>query len=118
MRLNPDPDVRGSLDHGDCFGADAQAHILARKLGWRVIIHPPIELQKRAMCVGDEVWPSKPYLVRNHDIVANTDRMVATPRGYSEEMRSGTWATVRYALKIGRTVYVVTPDGDVRVCRQ
>jgi hypothetical protein len=40
---------------------------------------------------------------------------VAAPRTPIETLRSGTWATVRYARAYGRPVWIVLPDGSVRV---
>lgn len=41
--------------HGDCIGADEQAHEIAKALGIPVAIHPPINPSKRAFCKG---WKS------------------------------------------------------------
>jgi predicted Rossmann fold nucleotide-binding protein DprA/Smf involved in DNA uptake len=37
--------------------------------------------------------------------------MIATPHSYVEIGRSGTWATVRYARKAGKPIYLILPDG-------
>ena len=113
-KLNPPP-MKGTLHHGDCMGCDAQAHILARKVGYNIVIHPPSKTGRRAYCKGDSVWPAKDYLVRNRDIVDNCDRMIATPKGTEEELRSGTWTTIRYAKAVGRMMYIVFPNGEVQV---
>ena len=42
----------------------------------------------------------------------------ATPGGFKEELRSGTWACVRYARKADRPVHIVWPDGKVNAERQ
>ena len=42
-----------------------------------------------------------------------TDTLVAAPKEDEEVVRSGTWATVRYARKAGRVVLVVRPDGTI-----
>jgi hypothetical protein len=98
--------------HGDCQGADAQAHVVARSLGYRVAIHPPIKEDRRAFCEADEVFKPKPFLQRNHDIVDWCDVLVATPKG-PEELRSGTWATVRYAKSVERPWVTLMPHADV-----
>lgn len=94
--------------HGDCIGADAEADAIARAHGIPITIHPPIIPSKRAYCgkPGDGLWLPKQYLERNHDIVDATDFLVAAPRTDEEELRSGTWATVRYARKRGKKVEV------------
>lgn len=105
--------LSGSFHHGDCVGSDEQAHRIARGAGWWIVIHPPLKPSKRAWCVGDEVLPAKPYIARNHDIVDATELLLATPRTMSETVRSGTWATVRYARRLRRPVIVIYPDGSV-----
>ena len=101
------------LHHGDCVGSDEQMHTMARGLGniW-IVVHPPLNSTKRAFCIGDVIKPEKPYIPRNHDIVDATDFIVASPKGYVEELRgSGTWATIRYAKKIGKPLIIIFPDG-------
>jgi hypothetical protein len=85
--------------HGDCIGADEQAHDIALKLGYGIIIHPPIDEKKRAFCEdAKEIRKPKKYIARNHDIVDESDGLLATPYGETEIQRgSGTWATIRYA---------------------
>lgn len=84
------------LHHGDCQGADEAAHLVARSLGLKVVVHPPIKHDIRAFCNGDEVLEEKDYLVRNRDIVDACDHLFAIPMG-PEVKRSGTWSTIRYA---------------------
>jgi hypothetical protein len=65
------------LHHGDAVGADAEAHEQAVALGWSVIIHPPINEAWRARKAASEERAPKPYLVRNRDIVDETELLVA-----------------------------------------
>lgn len=97
--------------HGDCIGADCQAHHIADKLGYRIIIHPPNNPNKRAFCTGSQtsILLHKPYLDRNHDIVDNSDILIACPKENTEQLRSETWATIRYARKKGKQVYLIIP---------
>jgi hypothetical protein len=100
--------------HGDCIGADEEAHYIAKSLGFRVVCHPPISTSKRAFCEGcDEEREPKGYLERDDDIAAETQILVATPKEKEEQLRSGTWTTVRYARKRGRPRVLVYPDGTV-----
>lgn len=96
--------------HGDCIGADEQAHSIAIKLGYRVIIHPPINSSKRAYCKGDYHFSKKEYIDRNHAIVDASRIMIATPKENTEKLRSGTWATIRYAKKMKKPVMIVYPN--------
>lgn len=97
--------------HGDCVGADQQAHEMVRLNvpNCKIIIHPPENRTKRAWCKGDVVLPVKPYLARNLDIVLSCVELIAAPRSHEEELRSGTWATVRYARKAQKPIHMVWP---------
>ncbi len=86
--------------HGDCIGADAEAHEIALGLGLKIVIHPPLLESKRAFCKGAfQVLDPKEYLDRNRDIVDCCQILIAAPRNMKEELRSGTWSTIRYAKK-------------------
>lgn len=99
------------LHHGDCVGADAEAHEVAQSLGLAVVIHPPTNPQARAYCKGAERWHRElDYLVRNHEIVRCSDYLIAAP-GCGEKLRSGTWATVRYARKTGDRILILEREG-------
>lgn len=100
------------LHHGDCVGADADAHAIALALDIAVVLHPPRNAKSRAFCQGaiDERRP-RAYLDRNKAIVDATDVLIATPWG-PEQRRSGTWSTVRYARKRERTCYIIMRDGE------
>lgn len=101
--------------HGDCIGADAQAHVAALVHAREVWIHPPTDDRKRAWCPGAaHVADPKPYIDRNHDIVEATDILIAAPRGFDEELRSGTWATIRWARRLDHPVTIIYPDGSIK----
>jgi hypothetical protein len=101
--------------HGDCVGADAEAHRIASFIlgPEKIWVHPPLNEKKRAFSADGHKLPPKDYLERNHDIVDAATVVFATPKTQGETLRSGTWATVRYAQKQDRLVFVVTPDGEV-----
>jgi len=102
--------------HGDCVEADENAHDLALQLGYTVIVHPPTDDSRRAFVKGyAQMLPPRPYLHRNRDIVDASDALIAAPHTSHEVLRSGTWSTVRYARKLGLTVYLVLPDGSEEV---
>jgi hypothetical protein len=111
-------DLRATdLHHGDCFGADKDAHMIGLVLDLTMHLHVPSATRFRAFCevrLGvDVVYAPKPYLERDHDIVNATTALIATPKQMTEHLRSGTWATVRYARTVGRAIYVVWPTGEV-----
>lgn len=101
--------------HGDCVGADAQFHMIAREQGLFIKGHPPTDPKLRAYCDFDEMAEEKPYLVRNKDIVDETDLLIAAPKEMTEQMRGGTWSTIRYARKAGKLIMIVWPDGSLRL---
>jgi hypothetical protein len=99
--------------HGDCVGADAEAHGFAMSAGLPVVIHPPSKDALRAFCAGArEVRAAKPYLARNRDIVTEADWVIATPAEMEERPRGGTWSTVRFARGICWPVMLIYPDGS------
>ena len=90
--------------HGDCMGVDIEAADIARRLGYKIIIHPgPIRMGTNA----DFTMNSLPFLDRNKVIVDMSDIMLIVPYTNEEILRSGTWATYRYAKKINVPVRMV-----------
>lgn len=111
-------DNRVELHHGACLGADEEAHDAAIDADSVIVVHPPSnellmmprwKFSQRA-CIY--VHPSKPYHDRNRDIVDSTQVLIALPDG-PERPHSGTWYTIRYALKQGLPVNICYPDGTV-----
>lgn len=100
---------RRDFHHGDCIGADEEAHQIAMRLGYKIVIHPPINSKKRAFCKEGYILPAKEYLIRNRDIVYSSDILVATPKEREEVQRSGVWSTIRFARKIGNKVKIIYP---------
>lgn len=94
--------------HGDCTGSDFQAHQIARRIGYHIVVHPPTNDYYRAFCDGDEIREPKPYGVRDKDIVDETELLIATPRASSR----GTWKTVGFARSAHKQYIVVNPDGS------
>lgn len=100
--------------HGLCVGADEQAHGIARSIDFLIIGHPPLNISKMMRITPSEfgaLYPAKDYISRNHDIVHQAAAMLATPKGMEEELRSGTWATIRYARRLARPLAVIWPNG-------
>lgn len=90
------------LHHGGCKGADKQAGDLADERGIWVEVHLPT------------TYTAKALLARNRVIVARCAHLLATPRGYHEVLRSGTWATIRYARQAHKPIWIIFPDGTVK----
>lgn len=115
-------DVGLSLRHGCCTGADWEAHWTWRRLhghARRVQGHPStLGDQVAADTVADCDWVAQPRppLQRNLEMLGLGSQrrpylLVAAPRGDTEELRSGTWATVRGGRKRRWPVLIVSPSG-------
>ncbi len=105
------PSPIDEFHHGDCTGADVQFHQIVNDYE-RTYIHPPEDSKKRAWCSSSHILKVKPYIERNHDIVDAVNVLIATPRTDYEELRSGTWATIRYALRKDMNVIIYYPQGS------
>jgi hypothetical protein len=99
--------------HGDCLGADTDFHHELTERGIKTVIHPPDIDTMRAFNEGTKTLKPKPYIERNHDIVDESDIMIGFPSSHQEQLRSGTWATIRYARKVEKRIYIIFPDGKV-----
>lgn len=104
--------------HGDCVGADAEAHHIARETvfnwGWvRIHVHAPINSEHRAWCRGDVEHAPLSHFARNRAIVDATDLLIGVSLTPHRTDRGGTWYTIDYAVKRGKPVRVIWPDGSV-----
>lgn len=84
--------------HGAAVGADDQAaaEVMFRRFKVREVPHRP------------EHHTSEALLARNREIVDAADLLIAAPESDKEELRSGTWATVRYARQKGIPVVMLS----------
>lgn len=108
----------GVFHHGCCIGADKQFHELADQAMNVIVYHPPSDERKMFKPICRFAKPikldSKPYLERNQDIVNSSDILIAAPAELEEVLRSGTWATLRYAkAHTRRPIFHVEPNGAV-----
>lgn len=101
------------LVHGDCVGADAQAHDIATELGLEVWIRPCILDHKRAYKEGKLLAEPEEPLTRNHKMVDESHALIGCPKEAQPQLRSGTWATIRYAKKCDVLRWLVYPDGSI-----
>jgi hypothetical protein len=99
--------------HGDCIGSDEQACLIAVEAGFKLFCHPPNNPSKRAFVKSDFFFAEKSYLERNHDIVDSCNKLYAAPEGFEEELRSGTWSTIRYAKQNKKQVIIIYPNGKI-----
>lgn len=100
--------------HGDALGADYDAFVIALQYGAHAVAHPA-EHPARAFTQSDIVHEPLPPLVRNRIIVDSVSKMFAATKGFGEQQRSGTWATIRYARSVCRSLTIILPDGTEMV---
>lgn len=101
--------------HGDCIGADEEAHYIALANGANITIAPCDLTHLRAYCRGArKICDPKKPLDRNKDIVDSSNIVIACPDSNIEKQRSGTWATIRYARKMKKYIVIIYPDGSVK----
>jgi hypothetical protein len=103
----------GTLHHGDCVGADAEAHDIAVALGWAAVIYPSNKDELRAWKSAPDIRMPRSPLSRKNDIVRAVELLIAVPAKSMEQRRSGTWPTVRFGIKLKRPVQIIQPAGGV-----
>ena len=113
------------VHHGGCVGADEDFHRIALLLKLNTHVHfgcnsqgnSPSRMEETTEVKGlaIKVYDPAPYLTRDKHIVDVVDMLIATPKGFKEELRSGTWATIRYAKKKHKKILIVYPDGTYYV---
>lgn len=103
----------GEFHHGDCVGADAQAHTIAAILGFEIHCHPPSDPIRRANTECDVYYEAKPYRERNRRLVRMTDFLFATPKSVVRTTSGGTWYTYNHAMQQGtcKRAMLIYPDG-------
>jgi hypothetical protein len=102
------------VSHGDCVGADTQFHNICLKYKENnkdkkitITIFPPNNPSLRAFNKADILMEEDDYLKRNLKILKNSDILIACPIDKNkEELRSGTWSTIRQAKKINIFTYI------------
>ena len=108
--------------NGLCLGADTQMFTLVLNLrpdmarkGFPSDI--PTAQARHYYDQCHELDPIRPPLERNQvmvDWATGGGLLLATPKEKVEQLRSGTWATVRYARKADLPIIFVFPDGEAR----
>jgi hypothetical protein len=102
--------------HGDCKGADAEAHDIVREFfpHVRIHVHPPKIEFMRAFKEGDVMYEPDEYLPRDERIVNITDLLIGAPKNTDfEEKRSGSWYTIRYARRKQKAHHVLSRSSKV-----
>lgn len=103
--------------HGDCIGADNEAANLVfglRGACCKTVVHPPVDEKLRAFNkLYVEMREPKTHFARNRDIVNECDVLIVCPLQSERQERGGTWYTHDYAIKRGKKVIVIRPDGTI-----
>lgn len=99
--------------HGMCIGADTEFHWIVRSEApkTRIIGHPCTISTARELPLEavDQSRPVYTPLIRNRRMALECNHLLATPKEASEVLRSGTWATVRYARALDKNTTIVAP---------
>jgi len=103
--------------HGGCIGADIDIDDIC----WRFKPHSLTTVVYPSNIKGKQgKWHYTPFVMesnnpitRNHFIVDRADFVIACPAEPKEILRSGTWATIRYAKKQGKHIVIIAPDGTL-----
>lgn len=107
----------GVFHHGSCMGADTEFHALADRALNMIVVHPPSNertmIRSRVTFAKILTLEAKPYLDRDRDIVDASDIMIVAPLSFEEQLRSGSWTSLRYAKKTRRPIFHIEPDGAV-----
>lgn len=111
------------VSHGDCEGADLQFDIICHEFGLRRRLYPSTS---KTRCFSERERPlncfvmqdPKPPFERNGDIIEPCNLLVACSRLQEEELRSGTWMTVRLARRKGLQTIIFWPDGSMQFDKQ
>lgn len=103
--------------HGGAPGADMIAHRIAESIHTPEIEIHPSDQRSPAVWSGMgshcTIYPALPPLDRNKVLVRRIWGLLACPRSDVEELRSGTWSTVRYARAWGVPIYIIQQDGTI-----
>lgn len=105
--------------HGAAIGADEQFHSTCVYNDVPLIEVFPSNIKSQSMSTIIEpptgtlrIHPAQDPLTRNYLMVKGADLVIACPDTSVETIRSGTWATVRYADRLGRKIVVIKPQED------
>lgn len=109
-----DNNTASVLHHGDCVGGDDTVATLFAKHGSYIIAHPGSSAQSLKACcrANDFILPPRDNLVRDRVIVNSIQVLLGFPATNFYVETSGTWYTIRYAMKQKVDLRVIGPDGN------
>jgi hypothetical protein len=98
--------------HGDCVGVDAEAALLAKDIGYKIVGHPgPNHDNLRAFVESDETKEPLSHFKRNRNIVDTCDILMVVPLQNEWQPKGGTWYTHDYAVKQSKALKLFLPKG-------
>lgn len=111
----------GRLLNGLAIGCDEWALLAAKDYSWELEGFPcnitsqvsTVALELARGEYGGKCHGPMAPLLRNQLMVDLADSLLAMPAGMEEELRSGTWATIRHARKRRKPIVFFWPDGSV-----
>lgn len=100
--------------HGNCRGGDIDLATIAARLDYFLIAHPSNlkTYNDKTFGLNNRVLDAQPPLDRNQVIVQRVDLLLVCPKTMGEEMRSGTWFTVRRAREAQLPYVVLWPEEE------
>lgn len=105
------------IRHGGAHGADMEFHAMWREELPRHFADVwPAEQSRVKLFDGQDnvsINPVMAPLARDDEIVKRSKFLIAAPHTQKEEVRSGTWATIRRGRKIDIPILIVWPNGQM-----
>lgn len=113
------------LIHGGAIGADTEFDEWFKRNAWsttlKVDIYPADQRRREYWLFKYgtdfpwlEIHQAMPPLDRNQIIAQRCDHLLACPHTFEQQLRSGTWATVRYARAAWKPITLLLPDGTIK----
>lgn len=108
-----------SIATGGAYGVDTHAALFCYRLFPEAEhnIFFPIDKWWNSELLNLQLWDHVTgvgggYMKRNDALVDFCDELIAFPKTSEEELRSGTWATIRRSQKAGKRVHLFALDGS------
>jgi hypothetical protein len=103
---------------GCCIGVDTIVAMIARDMGFEVggiVPANTYKVDQRALQACHwlhHMNPGTSFMQRNDEIILRADKLAAFPKTATEQLRSGTWATIRRGWKKRIPVYIISVGGN------
>lgn len=112
----------GVARHGGAYGADTQFHAIWKDTARnpsKVFVYPADDKRRKLFLNQPRVFVEQVMdpLVRNEIIVDKDAFILAAPHTQHEIIRSGTWHTIRCAIRNEKPVLIAWPNGKLTLHR-